>query len=326
MKATRSLAAVLAGGAAALTWSAYRKDIQAARQRIASGGRVIASAYGPIEFATSGDGPPVLVIHGAGGGFDQGLDLGRAFLGSGHRLIAPSRFGYLGTPLPEDASPQAQADAHLRVLDELGVDRVVVLGVSAGGPSAMQFCLRHPERCSRLVLVVPMAFLPDRPQGEPPSALFETVLNALTKSDFLFWSALKVAKLPLIRTLLGTPVEVYKDATAEEQAAIDALLESILPISARAAGIFNDAVVSGSLSRYPLEAIHLPTLVISAADDGYATYDSALYTADQIHDGKFVGFPRGGHLLVGHEAQVRREIERFLGEGRGAETPPAIAV
>ena len=83
----------LAAGASALAYVAYRKDLAAAMERIETDRQFIESSHGPIEFAEAGDGPAVLVIHGAGGGFDQGLDLGAAFLGDGYRVIAPSRFG-----------------------------------------------------------------------------------------------------------------------------------------------------------------------------------------------------------------------------------------
>jgi 2-hydroxy-6-oxonona-2,4-dienedioate hydrolase len=46
----------------------------------------------------------VLIVHCAGGGYDQGLAFGEP-LSSGWRIIAMSRFGYLRTPLPPDAWP-----------------------------------------------------------------------------------------------------------------------------------------------------------------------------------------------------------------------------
>ena len=52
-----------------------------------------------------GDGPPVLIVHDAGGGHDQGLDFAAPLVDSGFRAIAMSRFGYLRTPIPTDASP-----------------------------------------------------------------------------------------------------------------------------------------------------------------------------------------------------------------------------
>jgi pimeloyl-ACP methyl ester carboxylesterase len=315
-----------AAGATALAYAAYRKDIDAARERIDTDRQIIDSPYGPIEFAEAGDGPAVLLIHGAGGGFDQGLDLGDAFLGERYRVIAPSRFGYLGTSLPADASTKAQAEAHLRLLDALQLDTVPVIGVSAGGPSAMQLCHDHPERCSALVLIVPMAWGPERVVDARLSPLFVPVLNAVASSDFLFWTAMKVGRATLVKTLLGTPVPVYRGATPEERRSVDQMLRSILPISKRVAGIRNDSEVASNLTRYPLEEMHMPTLVISAADDLYDTYESGLYTAEQIHDGKFVGFSTGGHLLVGHEAEVRSEITRFIKEHVEARAGTAVAV
>ena len=307
-------AGVIATGAAALAYAAYCKDIEAARRRIDAETQIIGSDHGTIEFAESGYGPAVLLIHGAGGGFDQGLELGRTFVGDHCRVVAPSRFGYLGTPLLADSSPEAQADAHLRLLDALQLDRVPVIGVSAGAPSAMQFCLKHPERCSGLVLIVPMAWRPQRVSAGAPSPFFEAVLSAIAASDVLFWTATKVARMTLLKTILGTPVPVYWKAARDERQRVDQMLRSILPISRRAAGIWNDSVVSSNLTRYPLEDIRVPTLIISAADDLYGTYESSFYTAEQIEDAKFVGFATGGHLLIGHQAEVRSEIRTFLME------------
>lgn len=305
---TKLFTGAIAAGATALVSAAYIKDLKAARKRIATGAQVFYSPQGPIEFAERGNGPAVLVIHGAGGGFDQGLDLARGFVGDDYHVIAPSRFGYLGTPLPADASAEAQADAHLALLDALHVDRVAVVGVSAGGPSALQLCLRHQERCSSLTLLVPLAYTPLHASARAPSKFFATVLNAITASDFLFWTAMKVAHATLMETILGTPVEVYRNAAPDERRAVDAMMRSILPISRRAAGIFNDGVVSSTLTRYPLEEIRIPSLIISAADDRYRTYENALYTAEGIPNATFVGFPAGGHLLVGHDAEIRARI------------------
>lgn len=314
-----------AAGASALTYVAYRNDLKAAMERIESERQFIDSPNGPIEFAEAGDGPAVLVIHGAGGGFDQGLDLGDTFLGDGYRVIAPSRFGYLGTPLPADASPEAQADAHLRLLDALQLDRVPVIGVSAGGPSAMQLCLRHPERCSALILIVPMAWAPERDTTDARlSPRLLPLLNAVLSSDFLFWTATKVARLAVVKSILGTPVAAYRNAPAEERRRVDEMLRAILPVSRRVAGLVNEGVVAANLTRYPLEQMRVPALAISAADDLYDTYESALQTAEQIRNGKFVGFSSGGHLLLGHKAVVRSEIATFLQEHLGGRAAVAV--
>ena len=138
--------------------------------------------------------------------------------------------------------------------------------------------------------------------------LFETAL----RSDFLFWAAGKVAHDTFIRSILGTPPEVVASASAEEQARLQTILERILPISPRRAGLLNDAVVTSSLPRYELEKIAAPTLTISAADDLYGTFDGARYTAEHVPNARFIGYPRGGHMLVGRDLETTAEIAAFL--------------
>ena len=125
-----TIAGAVAAASAAFTHYRYRQELDAARARISSGSEVVNTPCGLIEYGVAGEGPPVLAIHGAGGGFDQGLDLSQPLLAGGFRVIAPSRFGYLRTPFPADASPMAQADAHACLLDALKLERVAVVAAS----------------------------------------------------------------------------------------------------------------------------------------------------------------------------------------------------
>ena len=304
---------LLAAVVSVVTHLAYRRDLAAARERI-TGSTVVVTPCGPIEYAVAGSGQPVLFVHGAGGGFDQGLAFGAPLVEYGYRLIAMSRFGYLRTPLPADASAAAQADAHACLLDALGIPRAAVVGGSAGAPSALQLAIRHPDRVSRLAIVVPAAFVP-RPDGAaslrtPPGTrwLFDTAL----KSDFLFWALLRAAPDTMTRSLLATPSEVVAAASATEQARVAAILTGLLPVSPRRLGLLNDADVTSHLERYELERIRAPTLAISVADDLFGTYDAARYTAEQIPGARFVGYPTGGHVWVGRQEAVMAELVAFL--------------
>jgi len=118
---------------------AYHGDIDQAFKRISTRSQIVQTACGPIEYAIAGEGNPVLIVHGAGGGFDQGRDFAWDLTAANLRVIAMSRFGYLRTPLPANASAAAQADAHACLLDALGIRRAAIVDVSAGAPSSMQF-------------------------------------------------------------------------------------------------------------------------------------------------------------------------------------------
>jgi hypothetical protein len=111
-----SIASIAASAASFAAYSRYRKEMAEIRRILDAGSMIAETDVGDVEYADDGSGEPALVIHGAGGGYDQGLLIGRD-LGSGYRVIAPSRFGYLKSPVPEDCSPAAQADAFAALLD-----------------------------------------------------------------------------------------------------------------------------------------------------------------------------------------------------------------
>lgn len=306
----------LAGAAASgVTWSAFAADMRRARARIGGRSQLMQSRFGALEYAVAGEGAPVLVVHGSGGGFDQGLDLGRRLSGAGWRVIAPSRFGYLRSAFPEHASSENQADAFADLLDELGVARAPILGVSAGALSAIQFAIRHPERCSALVAMVPAAYAPGRPAVRPPTPLAQALIAYGLRSDFLFWSAMKLNEQALIGSVLATdPALVAHDAG--ERARVREILHNILPVSARADGLANDGRLAGDPAEMALDAITAPTLAVSLDDDRYQTAAAARHIAASVPDAELIVYPRGGHVWVGLDETIWRDVGAFLMRAR----------
>ena len=289
-------------------------------RRVSTGSSIVNTERGLIEYASIGEGVPLLVVHGAGGGFDQALDFATGLNQAGFRCIFVSRFGYLRTPLPGDGSPEAQADLYGCLLDSLGIPEAAIMGVSAGGPSALQFAIRHPRRCSALVLLVPATFAPDGAGIHPSSAVTRLLADTVLKSDFAFWLMIHLARRMVIENILGTPSEVAEHVTPAERERLQTILMNILPVSRRRAGLFNDGAVLSRLGRFDLERIAAPTLLISVEDDRYGTFPGAQYTAGQIRNARFIGFPTGGHLWLGHNEEVSTTVRDFL-QGAARMTP-----
>lgn len=301
-----SAAATIAGATA---YARYRRETAELRSRLESGSRTIDTSAGPIEYAEAGEGDPLLLIHGAGGGYDQGLMIGRDLV-KGFRVIAPSRFGYLRTPVPDDVSPAAQADAHAALLQELGIDTCIVAGVSAGGPSALEFALRHPDRTRALILLVPRTY--DPTESLHPDERFDSrlVLRVIESSaDFLFWVGMRLARPAIVR-FLGVPPAVEVNASEEERQRVTEIMRSIFPLSERVRGIVVDSSIQ--LSPWPLEQLDVPTLVISAKDDLFGTLPGARFTAGHIRGAELRVLETGGHLMVGQEQQVNAWVADFL--------------
>ncbi|PXA97520.1 alpha/beta hydrolase [Nostoc sp. 3335mG] len=302
--------AASAGGTAFAFSAAMKKASIPCDPRLS---QVMKTRYGDLEYAVQGSGRPLLMIHGTGGGFDQGLLFTRQLHGKGYRIIAPSRFGYLRSSMPDDPSSANQADAFAELLDGLGIDQVAVAGGSAGALSAIEFAIRHPDRCMALLPIVPASYTPDQEAvtaANPPPGV-EAAMVVL-RSDFLFWCALVVASDLLVGTLLATDPALLGKVEPAEAARAREILWSILPVSRRAEGLLNDARLAGRPAPSALEKISAPTFAISVEDDRYGTAKAARYIAGQVPNAQLSLFPTGGHIWLGHEQEIFEQIDRFL--------------
>lgn len=295
--------------------SRYRAETRANLARLPLGSHVLDTGAGPTEYAVAGEGFPVLVAHGGAGGYDQGLLIAQSYLGEGLRAIAPSRFGYLRTPLAPDSSAPAQADAYAHLLDALGLERAAIVGVSAGGPSSLQFALRHPERCAALVLSAAVSrYLPARATG-------------IYTSDFGYWFASTYLRRSALRSV-GVTRELEASLGPAERLYLDRLFRSMSPFHLRLPGQLHDIEEWADEDRwaadYPLEKIIAPTLVIHAVDDTVVPFSHAEHTTQTIPGARLMRLASGGHFRLGHSERSRQEITRLLlAHSREADPPPS---
>jgi len=303
---------VLASGA--WTVGAYRASMAGTEARLARRSSIIDTDAGALEYAVAGHGPPLMMIHGTGGGFDQGLLFAHALRESGFRIIAPSRFGYLRTGFPDDASPAHQADVLVDLLDTLGIQRLAVVGGSAGALTAAEFALRHPDRCSHAVLLVPAANLAGRDPVEFTVAQ-KLAVDLVLGSDLAFWSLSTLAPGQMIRTLLATDPALLWRVDAEERRRAELILDGLMPIGRKVDGLRNDAFWSGTPSSTAYEEFEVPTLILSCEDDLFGTADTARRLAERIPEAALTIWPEGGHIWLGHDADVAREIAAFVEPG-----------
>jgi len=282
----------------------YQKELSIARNRILKDSRVVKTALGPIEYSSAGRGLPVLFIHGAGGGYDMGKLFAQR-IGDDFFWICPSRFGYLRTPIPQDASFESQADAYAALLDYLHIEKAAIIGLSIGGPSALLFALRHPDRCSALVLVSAISkTMAKRPKSD-------WFFNTLFSSDFIYWVVSHAFKKTLFKKF-GVDPAVLKSLAQDEKKWADEVLHIFHPASRRYPGIRNDQKATISDKQYDLDRINLPTLILHALDDGLVGYDFATYAHAHIPDSELITFQSGGHLVLGQDKQYREVVAGFL--------------
>lgn len=287
----------------------YRLEIDRAYERVAGKSKVIPSPDGRIEFTEGGSGPAVLVIHGSGGGYDQGELIARAVLGEHFHWIAPSRFGYLRSTFREDSTFDDQARAYVHLLDHLGIQKVAVVALSHGGPSALLLAALYPERVASLTLISCGV----ASSSDPSQAQANRMGNALTtifRHDPLYWGVSTVLRKQLMN-LMGASDEVIAGLAPDQLRLVDQVIDYMNPVAPRSAGVAFDN--RAAMPNQRIAAIHAPTLIFHAADDSLQLYRNAEFAAAAIPGARLSRFEKGGHLLVALEqASIRAEAQEFI--------------
>jgi pimeloyl-ACP methyl ester carboxylesterase len=312
-----AVAAVAATVAAVIgvvrTYTAYRRDRRDAYAAIAPTEHHVAhTPVGDVEYRDRGTGTPVLVSHGIVGGCDQAMQIGTSLVDDA-RILAPSRFGYLGSDVPYYPTPAAQSRAFAGFLDDVDVDDAVIVGTSAGAPAAIRFALAFPERTRGLVLLA--AATPgddERDAGENAEA---TGPPAVALRDPVFW-LLRSRAAWLLRRTFGVSRSDWAAAPPADRERVDALFETLFPVEPRRDGTdidteFTNPRVVDHADEFDPSDLGVPTLVVHAEDDPLADYEDAARFAEVAQNGTLRAYETGGHLVFGHGDDVRKQVTAF---------------
>jgi 2-hydroxy-6-oxonona-2,4-dienedioate hydrolase len=285
--------------------------------RLRAGSRVVETVHGPVEYGVAepdGSGEaasPLLVLHGTAGGYPVGLVLGRALAAScaegaiPSRIVAPSRPGYLRTPLSTGRTFAEQAEAIAALLDALAIERAAIVGVSSGALPALELALRATARVERLVLWagVTCRFRPDVAQlARGPLA---TDLGAQ-----LALRALAVtARLRLRHGDIHDPRAL---ATLRELGAAS------FPLDLCRAGMRNDDAQVAALPDLSLERLRVPTLIVHGTADRAVPFANAARAAQRIPAARLVPVAGADHALTLVAPDALGAIAEFLASTRAA--------
>lgn len=248
------IGARLIAGSVVATYPRFRSEMNEARKELKAGSSIIQTAAGPIEYAEVGAHRP-WERRGVRPRTHHWENLRRLRL-SPDRAIT---FGYLQSPLAaNNGSPIAQADAYAALLDARSIEGAAVVAVSDGGPSALQFTIRHPERSTALVMMSAKSKTP--PQE---SKVQKLVFSTIFRSDYLYWLITERFESSLL-SIYGMPKEVQQNLETDQKDFVGGFLKTMHPMGLRKADVYNDRE---ELSRLPsevftLERISTPALII----------------------------------------------------------------
>ncbi len=249
-------------------------------------------SYGSMSYIDAGEGEVILSVHGIFGGYDQAYNSVKN-RESKNRVLAPSRFGYLGSSVKGNGSPKEQADAFKELLDCLKIDKVFVLGTSAGGTPSIRFALDYPERVKGLILFC---------SAMPVSEKSETYIEYQAPPKPLLSDYAMYLISPLMPPLMGMPASTVKD---------------IQPVAERKVGVILDGKLTNpdmerNFEQYPIEQLKVPTLILHSEDDPVASFEKVKNVQHRFPNLTLVSFPDGGHMMAGHGEEIESALDEFL--------------
>jgi 3-oxoadipate enol-lactonase len=253
-----------------------------------------------LQYAEAGSGEPALVLLHAfplhSGMWAPQLE----GLSSDRRVIAPDLLGFGGSDAPESMyryTMLGYADLVAGLLDRLGLDRVVVGGLSMGGYVAFAFLRQYPERVSALILADTRA----------EADTTEAYERRTDQQD----QVARIGTTALIEVLLAGLLSDHTKATRLD------LVEQVRRLMANPAAGFIGALEA--MKHRPdateeLSAIAVPTLVIVGEDDSLSPPEVARDMHERIKGSTLAVLPRAGHLSNLEAAEeFNAAVAGFLG-------------
>jgi len=326
-KATVRVAAVSVAVASAAIGlrASYRQWLRARTDAASADSHIAQTAMGRVEYGMRGKGTVVLHFHGGNVGHNGWFFLDH-LVRAGYQVMTPDRPGYLGTPIGNGRSPEKQADLAAALLDTLGIERVAVAGISAGGPGAIQFAARHPQRVDALVLLSAISqrtMLSDDQTGSMlgrlvMTARFQDIAYFLIHQSMTYFTAVVMRGYVKTETTYGDDVgkryvrKIMADPAQKRQVLL--LADAMVPAGPRFPGVLNDLQVQQALDELPMHEVRAPTLIVGSRHDGDIGYANAVNAHARIAGSTLITVDQFGHFIWWGDAEVTRDFERRIEE------------
>jgi len=275
--------------------------------RVMDDGEVMETARGKIHYKLTGEGPVLFFMHGGPGGIDQGFPLDY-LVQEGYSLLVVSRPGYLRTPFVP-LSYEEQVDQYVELLDKLAIDKVVPMGYSAGGPLALNFANKYPERTHALVMEAGVSTIYENPGEDVMDSFWAKIFLSNRIQDFLSWItviAIKVAFKTIFKSIIRMETLLDKEGIKEftdlvshdkeRRMWLTKFFDTTFPMSLRKLGLNHDIELLLSIEKIPVDNINVKSLLIYSKEDNDVKWLNAEYLETNLKDFELL-VTHGGHFM-----------------------------
>ena len=274
---------------------------------------IIQTKRGLVEYRTEGDGPVVLVLNGGHTNCMSPFEHEDFFLKNGYRLVIPSRPGYGKTPSSSGKKAEEFAYTITSLLDVLKIDKVIVIGISAGGRTALHFAKNNPNRLTNLILesAVLCETWPDLGTCIGSLFIFNRVSERMTWAAFRLLGqiapdfALKI----MMKALSSLDSQEVVDSWNEKER--QSVLEFLLG-SRSGSGFLHD--IKHTFEFDKLNLITVPTLIIASSNDKSVSPQNSIKAAQQISGAELMMIPAESHLIwfSKYKGEIENKITNFI--------------
>ncbi len=277
------------------------------KSRVMDDGDVMKTSNGEIHYKLIGEGPVLFFMHGGPGGIDQ-VTLIDDLVQEGYSLLVVSRPGYLRTPFVP-LSYEEQVDQYVELLDKLAIDKVVVMGYSAGGPLALYLANKYPERTYALVMEAGVSTIFEDPSEEVMDSYLAKLFMNNRIQDFMSWIgviAIKIAFKMVFKSMLKIETLLDKEEIKkftelvsndkERKTWLKKLVDTTVPMSIRKLGLNHDLELLTSIEKIPVGNINAKSLLIYSKEDNDVKWLNAEYLQTNLKDFELL-VTHGGHLM-----------------------------
>jgi pimeloyl-ACP methyl ester carboxylesterase len=274
--------------------------------RVMSDGEVMETAMGKIHYKLTGKGPVLFFMHGGPGGLDQAFFMDE-MIEEGYSILSVSRPGYLRTPFVP-LSYEEQIDQYVELLDKLEIEKVVAMGYSAGGPLALNFANKYPERTYALVMEAGVSTVYDMP-SEAPDSIWMKLFQSEGIQDFLSWITVIMVRrafkltfksiISLETSLDKEEIKKFVDLASndkERRRWLMKLIDTTVPMSLRKLGLNHDMELLFSIEKIPVDNINVKSLLVYSRADNDVKWLNAEYLQSNLKDFELLE-THGGHFM-----------------------------
>lgn len=274
--------------------------------------KVINTRPGAIEYCSIGKGIPVLMIHGGHSNCNETL-CHKGFDLETFQLITPSRPGYGKTPLNGNRTPKQAAGLIIELLDHLSVDNVIVYGISAGGPTAIELAANYPNRVSKLILASAVS----KKWLDENGKIYKTAQRIFSPGvEKLTWGAVRLFSriFPNMIAKSFYPQFSKRPMNGLRGEDIRDLISAMKHYNS-GHGFLND--IGQTVNDSTIAEIKCPTLIIHSRNDNSVPFEHALHAKEMIEESKLVELNNEwGHLFwIGADSMTSiEETIKFIDE------------